>query len=108
MENTSSQTSYSLWKFIKNKYVIIIAIFVVWMFFFDMNSILAHKKISDELSETHHKIKYYSEKFIQDSIAYNKLKHNRKEREKYARENYYMKKKNEDIFIIVHQKDTIQ
>ncbi len=102
-----------IWSWFKNNlvtmtYVILLIAFLIWMLFFDMNSYLVHRKLNKELDNINHKVDYYSKKFKEDSIQYNQLKYSREEREKYARENYFMKKKDEDIFIIVHKKDSVQ
>ena len=44
---------------------------------------------------------YYIEKIKEDSVKLYELKTDSKNLEKFAREQYLMKKKNEDIFIIV-------
>ena len=40
-------------KFLKNSYVIIIIIFVIWMIFFDSNSILVHNELNNDINECH-------------------------------------------------------
>ncbi len=106
MENIDNSSKG--WYRYLNKYVIVLAIFIIWMLFFDMNSVLVHKKLNEDLSEVNYKIDHYSDKFIKDSIQYFHLKNSREARETYAREHYFMKKKNEDIFIVVDKNDTIQ
>jgi cell division protein FtsB len=88
------------YKFLKNKYFICIVVFVVWMSFFDVKDwgliIERHHKISElEKSE-----KMLS-KQIQDTWAeLNLLRSDAQSIERYAREKYYMKKDNEDIFLV--------
>lgn len=106
MEENQS-LSKKFFKTIANKYIIVFLVFAIWMIFFDTNSILVHKKLDDEISEINHKIGYYQEKYQKDSIEYYQLRSSREAREKYARENYFMRKKDEDIFIIVHKNDSL-
>ena len=44
---------------------------------------------------------YYRERIITDSLKLNELKTNNENLEKFAREQYLMKKDNEDIFIVI-------
>ncbi|MDR1877244.1 MAG: septum formation initiator family protein [Flavobacteriaceae bacterium] len=89
-------------------YFILSAIFIVWMLFFDTNSYLTHKELSNEISKLKHEKEYYKSKLDSENIQYNNLRNNKDERERYARENYFFKKNNEDIFIIVTKNDTIK
>jgi cell division protein DivIC len=86
--------------FIKNKYVIAIAFFLVWMTFFD-------ERDWGMIMERKHKLRELekSEKHLGVQIAETRkelelLKTNAQTIEKYAREKYYMKKDNEDLFIV--------
>lgn len=92
-------------KFITNKYVIIVAFFVVWMVFFDENSLLNHYEFNNEIEKLENEKKYYKTEIEKDKALIKKLK-NKKELEKYAREQYNMKKENEDIYIIKY--DTLK
>jgi cell division protein FtsB len=48
---------------------------------------------------------YYLDKIDQDSTRLHQLKTNEENLEEFAREEYYMKKENEDIYIIVEEED---
>lgn len=86
-------------KIITNKYVIILSIFIVWMFFFDENSMLNHREFNKEINKLKNEKKYYKTQIKQDRELINKLKNNT-ELEKFAREEYHMKKENEEIYLI--------
>ena len=86
-------------KFITNKYVIIFSIFVVWMAFFDENSLINHFEFNKEINKLNSEKEYYKTQIKQDKELINKLK-NKEELEKFAREEYNMKKENEEIFLI--------
>lgn len=86
-------------KFITNKYVIIFLIFIVWMVFFDKNSLLNHLEFNDEINKLNSKKEYYKTQIKQDKGLINKLE-NKEELEKFAREEYNMKKENEEIYLI--------
>ncbi|WP_457609866.1 FtsB family cell division protein [Lutibacter sp.] len=86
-------------KIITNKYVIILSIFIVWMVFFDENSMLNHREFNKEINKLKSEKKYYKTQIKQDKELINKLKNN-EELERFAREEYNMKKDNEEIYLI--------
>ena len=91
-------------KFLKNSYVIIIIIFVIWMIFFDSNSILVHNELNNDINDLNNQKEYYKNEIERDNIELNQIKTD-SGLEKYAREKLFMKRENEEIFII--QYDTI-
>ncbi|PHS54590.1 MAG: septum formation initiator [Lutibacter sp.] len=86
-------------KFITNRYVIIFSIFVVWMVFFDENSFINHLEFNKEVNKLNSEKEYYKSEIKQDKELINKLE-NKEELEKFAREEYHMKKENEEIYLI--------
>src|SRR5210317_2230919 len=92
-------------KFFSNKYVIILLTFAIWMLFFDENSLLNHLEFNKEIDQLNNEKEYYEAEIKSDKELIEKL-NDEKELEKFARENYKMKKENEDIYII--QYDTIK
>lgn len=92
-------------RFITNKYVIILTTFIVWMLFFDENSYLTHREFNKEIDKLNSEKEYYNNEINHDKELINKLK-NKEELEKFAREEYNMKKDNEDIYLIEY--DTIE
>jgi len=91
-------------KFLKNSYAIIIIIFVVWMIFFDSNSILVHNELNNDINDLNNQKEYYKNEIARDNIELNQIKTD-SGLEKYAREKLFMKRDNEEIFIIEY--DTI-
>ena len=86
-------------KFLKNSYVIIIIIFVIWMIFFDSNSILVHNELNNDINDLNNQKEYYKNEIERDNIELNQIKTD-SGLEKYAREKLFMKRENEEIFII--------
>lgn len=86
-------------KFLGNRYVLVLTFFVIWMLFLDNYSYLEHRVLDKEINELNDNIKYYKTEIKQDSTKIKKLK-NQDQIEKYAREKYYMKREDEDIYII--------
>jgi cell division protein FtsB len=92
-------------KFFTNRYVIILITFCIWMLFFDENSYLVHKEFNNEIDELEIAIDFYKKKIKEDKTTIKNLQDSL-QIERFAREEYLMKKKNEDIYII--EFDTIK
>lgn len=85
---------------LRNKFIVVTGIFVVWMFFFDSNSIIKQYSLQATLRELQDKKAYYQEEIRQAEKDNKELFTDDKTREKFVREHYYMKKKDEDVFVI--------
>ena len=86
-------------KFFKNPMVFIVLIFVIWMIFFDTNSLIIHNELSNDIDKLNEQKKYYNNEINKDKSELNLLQTD-SGLEKYAREKLFMKKENEDIFLI--------
>nr|WP_262913892.1 septum formation initiator family protein [Aequorivita vitellina] len=89
-------------RFISNKYVLILILFIVWMIFFDANSYLIHRELDNEIDGLEDNAEFYQNEINTDKGFIEKMKDSN-EMEKFAREKYYLKKENEDIYIIEHE-----
>jgi len=89
-----------LFKKLRSPFVLVGLLFVLWMLFFDSNSYLNHKRLSDTIDQLEKDQRHYKEEIRKDSIALDELSGS-EGLEKYAREKYHMKKENEEIFLIV-------
>ena len=94
-----------VFRVLSNRYVIILLLFVVWMFFFDENSLLNHWELGKEIETLEKSNEYYKDQIEQDKKVIDNL-NDPDSLEKYAREEYKMKKENEEIFLIEY--DTIE
>lgn len=104
-----SKVIYLLFKkLILNKYFIISILFLVWMTFFDSHSLLNHFDLAQQISTYENEKKLLEEKLQQSKEKYTLLKTDKNERERYARENYFMKKSNEDIIIVTYKQDSMK
>ncbi|WP_366139258.1 septum formation initiator family protein [uncultured Lutibacter sp.] len=79
--------------------------FLVWMVFFDENSYLNHREFNKEIEKLKNEKEYYQNEINSDKELIKNLD-DKKELEKFAREEYKMKKENEEIYIIEY--DTIK
>lgn len=84
-----------------NRYTLTLAFFFVWMTFFDNNSWLVLRELNREIKQYKEQLAYYQGEFEKNDNFYKKLMKNKNEKEKFARENYFMKRRNEEIFILV-------
>jgi len=100
-------TTLKIWKkilpFAKNKFIFTLLIFIVWLLFFDRNNLIDRVKELNHLRQLEKDKKYYIERIDKDSKRLEQLITNNKNLEKFAREQYLMKKDNEDIFVIVEE-----
>ncbi|MFK5981934.1 MAG: septum formation initiator family protein [Flavobacteriaceae bacterium] len=89
-------------KIISNKYLLIVIIFIVWMLFFDTNSYLIHQELNSSIEKLENQKNTYQDEIKKDKVFIEKMKDSN-QLEKFAREKYYLKKENEDIYIIEKQ-----
>ncbi len=85
---------------LKNRYLLVGAVFLVWMLFIDTNSWWFHRELNQEIEELEEATEYYKGEIVQDSTLLHDLDSNPEALERFARERYRMKKENEDLFII--------
>ncbi len=86
-------------RFLSNRYVIILLVFIVWMVFFDENSYFIHRDLNKEIDQIEGATDYYQREISKDKKEIGDLQ-NPDSLEKFAREKYHMKKKDEDIYLI--------
>jgi len=87
---------------IRNRYFLVLVFFFAWLIFIDKHNIWTQYQLQKSLDKLKSDQVFYKEKIKEvkeaaDDIALNK--------EKFAREKYYMKKKNEDVFVIVREEE---
>ena len=90
-------------KALRNKYILTAVIFIAWLLLFDQNNLSERRKSSREYNQLLEEKAYYLKKIDEDRKRINELKTNNDNLEKFAREQYLMKKDNEDIFVIVDE-----
>ena len=89
-------------KYFKNIFVLIFIGFAIWMLFIDSNSLIIHNELNNEISDLEDEKEYYSKEITKDKKAIKELSTD-EGLERLAREKYYMKKENEDIYIIEYE-----
>lgn len=83
-----------------NKYFITFIVFVLWLIFFDKNDFFTQAELNRQLKKLSDEKKYYQTEIEKNKIFTNELKNNMQSIEKYAREEYLMKRDDEDIYLI--------
>lgn len=88
-------------KWMKNPFLIIGIFFIVWMIFFDENNLSAQWKLNSKLNALNTQIDYYNQQIAQTKTELYELRTNSETKEKFAREHYFMKRDNEDVFVFI-------
>jgi len=86
---------------LKNRYFLVTAFFLVWVGFFDQNDWVSRKNIDAEIKQLEEDKVFFDSEVERLQEAKKTLITNEGALEKYAREKYYMKRKGEDVFVIV-------
>jgi len=86
-------------KIFSNIYILISSFFLIWILFLDSNSIITNLKLKSQINELEKKINQLKKEIEIDKKLINTLR-NLDSLEKYGREKHFMKKENEEIYII--------
>ena len=91
--------------YLKNKYLIAVVLFIVWITFFDNFNLIKQSKIKKNIKQLEENKKFYIQEITKDSAEYYDLLNDAEKREKFAREKFLMKKEDEDVYIIRRKND---
>ena len=86
----------------KNLFAIIFIVFAIWMLFFDANSWFIHNELNNDKEALENEKEFYKKGIKNDEKVIKELS-SEEGIEKFAREEYYLKKDNEEIFIIEYE-----
>jgi len=89
--------------FTHNFFFLTSLLFIVWMSFFDSNDFFTQYKLSSKINSLKSQREFYIERIEEVRKDREELLSNPELLEKFARENYLMKKPTEDIYIIVEE-----
>ena len=89
--------------FLRNKYVLTALVFLAWLIFFDRHNLVTQFKLKQELTAIEKEKRYYQDKAVEVEAEAKGLFSNAEKLEKFAREEYLMKKDNEEVFVIVEE-----
>lgn len=89
-----------VWAFVRrNKYMITIGSFLLIIGILDENSLIQRLSHRNEIHELKSEIQRYRGQYDRDSRLLKEITNNPEALEKVAREKYFMKKENEDIYV---------
>ena len=100
------KNKFQFLKFVMTPLVIIIIGFVIWMVFFDTHNVMLHRELNKEIEAKQKEKEFYKNEIEKDRKEMKSLNTD-EGTERQAREKYYMKKEDEDIYIIVY-KDSLE
>ena len=89
-----------VWRSQALKYTVVCLVGVLIVGFLDENSVMSHLKNRQRISELEDEIEKYNADFRRDQSQIRELDRNPKAMEKIARERYFMKADDEDIFVL--------
>ncbi len=84
--------------YVRNRYFLVLAIFTVWMLFADRHDVVTQFKLRSTVERLEDELDAFDERIAQEEAEKIDMESNR---ERFARESYYMQKDDEDVFIIV-------
>ena len=93
--------------YLYNKYTLTFLGFLVWLTFFDKHDFILQNNYRNKLSELKHERDYFTEQIEKNKVEMRELFTNNKNLEKFAREKYYMKRDNEDVFVFVDENNKL-
>ncbi|RMG83454.1 MAG: septum formation initiator family protein [Bacteroidetes bacterium] len=91
----------TLFPYLKNKYIAATLVFIVWILFFDQNDLISQIKLIKKKNKLLEDKAYYQKQIEITQKEYEELTGDEEKLERIAREKYFMKKENEDVFVIV-------
>jgi cell division protein DivIC len=97
----SLKFTYRIPPVLRNKYLLTLIIFLVWLLLLDSNNLIDRYKDMRELHKLKADREYYLKKIEIDRQKLNELKTDNHNLEKFAREQYHMKKADEDLYIVL-------
>lgn len=90
---------------LRNKYFLATVAFIAWMLFFDRNDLMSQYDYRTQLNKLKEEKEFYIDQTNQARKELSDLSSNRSSLERFARERYHMKRANEDVYIIVKEKE---
>ena len=87
---------------LRTKYFLAVVAFALWMLFFDRNDMLSQYEYRVQVNKLQQEKDFYTKETAAVKKDLKELDSNLNTAEKFAREKYFMKKDNEDVFVIVN------
>lgn len=87
----------------RSRYALVVYAFLIWMLFFDAFNAIERWQIFSDLRQARQQHTYYEEEIALIRTDLDELFTDAASLEKFAREKYYMKKPDEDLFVIIEE-----
>lgn len=87
-------------KVFRNKYLLSVVIFIIWIAFFDRNDLFTQYDRKQELQKLQTSTEFYEKEILTTKKDLMDLNNNPAVMEKFAREKFYLKRPNEEIFLV--------
>ncbi len=88
---------------LRSRYALVVYAFLIWMLFFDAFNAVYRWQIFSELRDARQQQAYYEEETALIRADLEELFTDGATLEKFAREKYFMKKPDEDLFVIIEE-----
>ncbi len=85
---------------LKNKYLLTGLAFIAWLVFFDRNDLIVQSERRTELGQLQQSKRFFLSEIEKERTFSEELRSNPAAIEKLAREKYFMKRDNEELFLI--------
>ncbi len=89
---------------LKNRYALTVLIFFIFLFFIDQNNIITQYTYRSQLNNFKKEKEYFNQEIEKTRRELEELTTNPVSLEKFAREKYFMKKDNEEVFVFTTDK----
>ena len=93
-------------KIFQNFFFLSTFIFIVWMLFFDANDFFTQRERKARVKRLEEERKFYQKGIKKIEKEQKELLNDDELLEKVARERYFMKKKEEDVYVIIKEKNS--
>jgi len=90
---------------LRNKYLLTLIIFIIWIVLLDSNNLIARYREMKTLKKLKSDKEYFTRRIEEDKRKLYELKTDNRNLEKFAREQYRMKKPDEDLYIIMSPRE---
>lgn len=104
VEEQPKKKKFWLLQLLKNKYVLVVLIFLVWMLFFDRHNISYLLSLREQAAQSRQDLEYYKKEIRETRTKLEELTSDQQKLEKFGRETYFMKRADEDVFVFVPEK----
>jgi cell division protein FtsL len=90
---------------LRNRYFLSAGGLLIWILLFHNLDAIFIFRMQRDLSQTRNQIEYYETRNAENKAALKELSSSPKHLEKFAREQYFMKRENEELFVIFESDD---